>query len=90
MTGLSLDQSRQISNGLPEEVPEAKPIVWFNPRKRSVAAALADIDLAAHDIDEAVARWARFAPLLQSLFPELQLSSGRIDSALVSVTPQTL
>ena len=37
------------------------------------------------DVEEAQARWRRFAPLLQRLFPELTAAAGRIDSPLIAL-----
>jgi len=62
-----------------------EPLVWPNPRRQPAAAALSNAAVTPHDLEEAEARWRRFAPLLEWLFPELAPARGRIDSPLEPV-----
>jgi len=60
-----------------------RPLVWINPRRRPAASCLEDLPFTAADIADAEARWQRFAPLLETLFPELRQTQGVIDSPLL-------
>ncbi len=64
---------------------KAQPHLWRNPAALPVAEALAGLPLTRDDIQEAEARWRRFAPLLVDLFPELTATHGIIESELVRV-----
>jgi len=57
-----------------------KPFLWINPNKLSLEKALSQQKLSLSDIQEASRRLKRFAPLLVKIFPELNSSSGIIDS----------
>lgn len=57
------------------------PLLWLNPQYQTPAAAPARPDTA--EIYAAEARLARFAPVLQQLFPELDASNGLIESDLL-------
>jgi D-serine dehydratase len=61
----------------------ATPQFWPNPARG--AAATSDGPLNPQGMQDAQARFARFAPLLAQRFPELTASQGRIESALVPV-----
>jgi D-serine dehydratase len=61
----------------------ATPQFWRNPARD--AAATGSTPVNPQGMLAAQARFARFAPLLASLFPELAASQGRIESALVPV-----
>lgn len=56
-----------------------QPWLWLNPAYGQPQAC----DLSRRDIDDAEARLLRFAPLLQRLFPELEVANGLIESQLV-------
>ncbi|MCD9121539.1 D-serine ammonia-lyase [Cupriavidus sp. UGS-1] len=65
---------------------EARPCLWTNPllapqTPAAVRAGAKDISLA--DVHAAHARFERFAPLLQRLFPELADSGGAIESPVL-------
>ena len=62
---------------------EAQPHLWCNPNAQPVAEALSHQPLTRGDIQDAEARWQRFAPLLAELFPELKETRGIIESALI-------
>ena len=59
----------------------ARPTLWINPLRDPAAPNDSAPSLA--DVLAAQARFARFAPILARLFPELQASGGRIESALL-------
>ena len=59
-----------------------KPFLWINPNKLCTEKALVQQELTLDHIQEAGSRLKRFAPLLVKMFPELNSSSGLIDSEL--------
>ncbi len=60
-----------------------EPVVWINPDRRPAAEALPLLSVSVADLDEAIARWRRFAPVLELLFPELKKNSGVVESPLL-------
>lgn len=68
-----------------DRLRRARPVFWPNPGRRPVAGCR-DI-LAAHlpGVTAARERFARFAPLLAELFPELAEAGGLIGSALIPI-----
>ena len=64
----------------------AEPCLWLNPRRQAVlprAQPVAGSSIGLDDTRAAAARFARFAPLLARLFPELQATAGVIESPLL-------
>ncbi|MEH3064829.1 MAG: hypothetical protein PGN33_19520 [Methylobacterium radiotolerans] len=74
-------ETRLSGDRIPEAVRRASPTVWMNPALDATASVLPGLATGRADVDAAVARWQRFAPLLARLFPEE--GAGRIDSPLV-------
>ncbi|MGU3417410.1 D-serine ammonia-lyase [Methylobacterium sp. D54C] len=74
-------QTQPPGDRIPEAVRRASPTVWMNPALDATASVLPGLATGRADVDAAVARWQRFAPLLARLFPEE--GAGRIDSPLV-------
>ena len=66
---------------LVEDLRHARPALWAG--RSEGARSTHSIDAA--QVQQAVQRFERFAPLLAQLFPELQASGGRIESALLHV-----
>ena len=64
-----------------ESLRHARPAFWGG---RGVGC-VSSQHLEPTQVEQAVDRFQRFAPLLQKLFPELQASAGRIDSDLLAV-----
>lgn len=60
-----------------------EPVLWANPRRRSVAAFGPEAVAWQVEIAAAAARLDRFGPLLAECFPELAACDGRIESALL-------
>ncbi|GGX86113.1 D-serine ammonia-lyase [Vogesella alkaliphila] len=69
---------------LPAALRLAQPLLWHNPSLLPAADALAACAYGRSDIEAAIARWQRFAPLLARLFPDSVAADGRIDSPLLS------
>lgn len=70
-------------------VSAGKPTAWVNPHLAPAAQGLAAAPFATADIDDAEARLARFAPLIEKRFPETADTHGIIESPLVE-TPSML
>ncbi len=56
--------------------------LWINPKLKSMASIQDHLQLTLEDVKEAQARLARFAPYIQSVFPETQSTQGIIESPL--------
>jgi len=63
----------------------ARPLFWQNPGRRPVAACREALAAHAPGVAAARERFARFAPLLAELFPELAPFGGRITSRLLPI-----
>lgn len=64
----------------------AQPCLWTNPGRQAEVPSRLSVGtgtVGVEDMQAAVARFGRFAPLLADLFPELQASGGVIESPLV-------
>ena len=68
-----------------ETVLAARPTVWINPHLGPAANGLATAPLTAADVDDAEARLARFAPLIEKRFPETTPTHGVIESPLAEI-----
>lgn len=64
-----------------ESLRQARPAFWGGRG----AGCRSTLHLEPAQVQQAVDRFKRFAPLLQRLFPELQASGGRIESPLLTV-----
>ncbi|MGM8060460.1 D-serine ammonia-lyase [Vogesella indigofera] len=73
---------------LPAALRHGQPLLWHNPSLLPTAQALAASGHGRADIEAAIARWQRFAPLLARLFPDSVAADGRIDSPLLSQTDE--
>ncbi|MFD2760793.1 D-serine ammonia-lyase [Lentibacillus juripiscarius] len=71
----------QIRYPILNDVMDLKPVFWTNPRLKKVED-LSDLQLSRKDIEEAEARWKRFAPFLATVFPETKATDGIIESPL--------
>ncbi|QOT78881.1 D-serine ammonia-lyase [Cupriavidus basilensis] len=83
LTATSTDNAAALRASL----AAATPLLWCNPARAATpppvqAAGGHSISLA--DVEAAQARFARFAPLLSALFPELAETHGVIESPLVA------
>jgi D-serine dehydratase len=75
-----------ISAALLADLQAARPLMWTNPQRSAEADVQTVVDgrrISLADMRAAQARFARFAPLLVRLFPELEASAGRIESDLL-------
>lgn len=72
-----------------DEMSNAREIFWTNPlvidRTNIKRDRMHDNNLSVRDIDEAEARLIRFAPYIESVFPETECRKGIIESPLVEI-----
>jgi len=64
-----------------QQIQTGQPLVWLNGSYQNSATAPATPELA--ELDAAAARLKRFAPLLQTLFSELEPTNGLIESTII-------
>ncbi len=81
MTAIAEPQGKSLLERIPAAVMGASPTIWINPALGSSASVLPSLAFGHADVEQAVARWRRFAPLLAHLFPDE--GAGRIDSPLI-------
>lgn len=70
-------------NSLHALISNAQPVLWENAGRFSHDGGTLDLSINLVDMRHAQDRFARFAPLLAELFPELQDSAGHIESPLL-------
>ena len=82
--GRTLAQWRQQ---LPEidQVIAASPLLWVNPRYRSIERITSRTELSCDDVLDAERRLARFAPYIARVFPDTRADDGLIESPLRAV-----
>ncbi len=73
------------NKSLLEDVAKGKEVIWLNEHLTSTQQALAKIPFTMADIDDAEERLARFAPFIQTVFPETAPQHGLIESPLVEI-----
>lgn len=79
-------QDRLQDDATTASLRRAEPCLWPNPQRQPTQAAeqaVAGSSISLDDTKAAAARFARFAPLLERVFPELQASAGVIESPLL-------
>lgn len=59
--------------------------LWINPEHGGKAVGVIDVNITINDVLAAEQRLARFAPLLEKLFPELEKSNGIVESPVVTL-----
>ncbi|RZT36786.1 D-serine ammonia-lyase [Cupriavidus agavae] len=82
---MTIDTSK-LPPELLADMQAAMPVFWGNPQWTDAAEVQTVVEgrgISLADVREAQGRFERFAPLLARLFPELQGSAGRIESALL-------
>lgn len=75
-------QAWQESHPLISDLMALKESTWFNPGIAPAAQALSDVGLSLQDVQAASARLQRFAPYIQSVFPDTVASQGIIESPI--------
>lgn len=64
-----------------KDIIDLKPVVWMNPNLQN-SSSTSDFSLTRDDMDEAELLWQRFAPFIESEFPETKQSKGILESPL--------
>lgn len=62
-----------------------EPVTWFNPNTTTLAAGLPYVGLDNHNVADASARLARFAPYMCEAFPETRASKGILESEIAAI-----
>ena len=62
-----------------------EPVTWFNPNATTLAVGLPYVGLDQHDVADASARLARFAPYMCDAFPETRVSKGILESEIAAI-----
>lgn len=77
----------ELTSSLPllNNLMSLEELVWFNPNTTTLAAALPYVGLDENDVQDASERLERFAPYLCKAFPELEASSGIIESEVQAI-----
>lgn len=70
-------------NPAKDDLLAGRPTLWLNPALTDNGIADPALPVRPGQVTEAEANWQRLASLLQSRFPELEASGGRIRSALI-------
>lgn len=86
MTTSAIDAHASPDDPVAALLRRAQPCLWLNPRRQAVPARVQPVAgqcISLDDTKAAAARFARFAPLLTQVFPELQASAGVIESPLL-------
>ena len=66
-------------------IAEAKELGWVNPKMICWKEAEAKLPVTLKEVDEADARWKRFAPFIRKCFPETVETEGVIESPLTPI-----
>jgi D-serine dehydratase len=70
---------------LVQRLIDLEPVTWFNPNATSLAVGLPYVGLDQHDVADASARLARFAPYLCEAFPETRAMQGILESEIAAI-----
>ncbi|MBA2080532.1 D-serine ammonia-lyase [Aeromonas veronii] len=70
---------------LVQSLIELEPVTWFNPNTTTLAAGLPYVGLDNHNVADASARLARFAPYMCEAFPETRASNGILESEIAAI-----
>lgn len=70
-------------NPAKDDLLAGRPTLWLNPDLKDNGIADPALPVRPDQVAEAEDNWQRLAPLLQSRFPDLEASGGRIRSALI-------
>lgn len=80
-----INKDELIHNKYIKAVSELKEVLWLNPKLISYEEAASKINMDMAAIDDAERRLAKFAPLIEILFPETKSSHGIIESPLKEI-----
>ena len=63
-----------------EDLKQCKETWWTNPKRKPFVLAAKDCELSIRDMEDAAARWERFADYFMVAFPETQETKGIVES----------
>ncbi|WP_349975772.1 D-serine ammonia-lyase [Pseudomonas sp. WHRI 8519] len=66
-----------------DDVLAGRPALWLNPSLKANGIADPSLPIRSSQVKEAEENWQMLAPLLETCFPELKASKGRIQSKLI-------
>ena len=66
-----------------DDVLAGRPALWLNPNLKANGIADQSLPIRAAQVKEAEENWQLLAPVLETCFPELKASKGRIQSKLI-------
>lgn len=69
-----------------ETMINLEEMLWFNPKYTSYESIKNDLSIGENDVEDVEERLRRFAPLIEKLFPETEVSNGIIESPLVEIS----
>ena len=78
---------QQLTRQFPlvQSLIDLKPVSWFNPNATTLAVGLPYVGLDNHNVADASARLARFAPYMCEAFPETRASNGILESEIAAI-----
>ncbi|MGU5767096.1 D-serine ammonia-lyase [Aeromonas allosaccharophila] len=78
---------QQLTRQFPlvQSLIDLKPVSWFNPNATTLAVGLPYVGLDNHNVADASARLARFAPYMCEAFPETRVSNGILESEIAAI-----
>ncbi|MEH8244958.1 D-serine ammonia-lyase [Aeromonas veronii] len=78
---------QQLTNQFPlvQSLIDLEQVTWFNPNATTLAVGLPYVGLDNHNVADASARLARFAPYMCEAFPETRASNGILESEIAAI-----
>ncbi|WP_042057812.1 D-serine ammonia-lyase [Aeromonas allosaccharophila] len=78
---------QQLTNQFPlvQSLIDLEQVSWFNPNATTLAVGLPYVGLDNHNVADASARLARFAPYMCEAFPETRASNGILESEIAAI-----
>ncbi|HHQ4571169.1 TPA: D-serine ammonia-lyase [Aeromonas veronii] len=78
---------QQLTNQFPllQSLIDLEPVSWFNSNATTLAVGLPYVGLDSHNVADASARLARFAPYMCEAFPETRASNGILESEIAAI-----
>lgn len=78
-------KAMQIDHPELEALMAYQPILWLNPHYKPLEKKLSDQGFSISDLIDAEARYKRFAPFFEAVFPETKANKGIIESPLIAL-----
>lgn len=78
-----------MSSNTLEILKKEEELLWLNPRLKKASEANVESTYTMADIDEVEARFQRFAPVIQKVFPETEKKAGILESPITPIEQMT-